>query len=215
MMQRAVLFDLDGTLVNTIGLWAKAYLQTLREVGVKIDAEEFMQTIYTQNLHFELVLKHYGLDTSRADSFRAIRDERYAHLLRTEPLWLEGAEDLLKEIIDTYETGIVTGSHLHYIEAIEEQLPLRSLVPLIITCDDTKGRSKPHPYGLLLACEKLGVEPEECVYIGDQEFDIAAANNANMTSCLVWTEHTPATAGQEADIAVQSLAEIPAALSLH
>ncbi|PIQ76437.1 hypothetical protein COU78_06315 [Candidatus Peregrinibacteria bacterium CG10_big_fil_rev_8_21_14_0_10_49_24] len=214
MRHRAVLFDLDGTLVNTIGLWAEAYLATLREAGVELSMEDFLKTTYTQNRHFEEVLKDFSLDVSRADSFRSSRDGRYMELLRTAPLWLEGAQEVLGLVQKTYMTGIVTGSHLHYIEAMETQLPLRSIVPIIITCDDMKGRTKPHPYGLLLACERLGVAPEECVYIGDQEFDIAAANSAGMTSCLLWTHYTPATADEYADMTVTSLREIPSLLGI-
>ena len=214
MRYGAILFDLDGTLLNTIGLWTQAYLQTLQEAGVEISAEEFILTTYTQNLHFEDALAHYGLDASKAEAFRTTRDARYTHLLATAPLWIEGAEETLKLITKSYPTGIMTGSHLHYIEAIEEQIPIRSLVPTLVTCDEVRGRGKPNPDGLLLTAQKLGVPPEQCIYIGDQLFDMEAAKAAGMTSCLYWNEYTPPTAGQEADMSIESLSELPSLLGL-
>lgn len=210
----AVLFDLDGTLLDTIGLWMRAYLQTMQDAGVEIGAEEFILTTYTQNKHFEEVLVHYGLDPKHGDEFRTKRDARYTHLLSTETLWIESAEETLRTIARVCPVGIMTGSHLHYIEAIEKQIPLRSLVPVLVTCDEVKGRSKPHPDGLLLTAKKLGVPPKQCIYIGDQLFDIEAAKAANMTSCLYWNEYTPPTAGQEADMSIESLSELPSLLGL-
>ena len=210
----AVLFDLDGTLLDTIGLWTQAYLQTLQDAGLEISTEEFILTTYIQNKHFKEVLVHYGLDAKHAEEFRATRDARYTQLLATEPLWIDGAEETLRKITRSYPTGIMTGSHLHYIEAIEQQIPLRSLVPVVVTCDEVRGRGKPHPDGLLLTARKLGIPPEQCLYVGDQLFDIEAAAAADMTSCLYWNEYTPPTAGQEADMSIESLSDLPSLLGL-
>ena len=208
----AVLFDLDGTLLDTIGLWIRAYLQTMHNAGVEMSTEEFLLTTYTQNRHFEDVLAHYGLDPSHGDVLRAERDALYTQLLTSEPLWIEGAEEALGRSEKMYPTGIVTGSHLHYIEAIEKQIPLRTLVPVLVTCDEVKGRNKPHPDGLLFAAQRLKISPEQCLYIGDQIFDMEAAKAAGMTSCLYWNEFTPALAGQEADMSITSLSELPSLL---
>ena len=214
MSFRAVLFDLDGTLVDTIGYWIEAYLKTLLDVDVDIDTEEFLLTTYTLNKHFEDVLEYYGIDPGRADALRASRDRRYTDILRTRTLWLEGAETMLRNTVEKYPTAIITGSHKSYIDAMEEQIQLKSLISTIITTDDMGGRTKPHPHGLLLACKELGVAPEQCVYIGDQVFDVEAANAAGMASCLLWTEYTPPTAGQDADMTVESIAEISSLLGL-
>ena len=211
----AVLFDLDGTLLDTIGLWIRAYLHTLQNAGVNMDVEEFLLTTYTQNRHFEDVLAYYGLDPSRGNELRVKRDALYTQFLASEPLWMEGAEEVLRTTTKAYPTGIVTGSHLHYIEAIEKQIPLRTLVPVLVTCDEVKGRNKPHPDGLLLATRRLRVPPKQCLYVGDQSFDVEAAKAAGMTSCLYWNEYTPALAGQEADMNIESLGEISSLLGLH
>ena len=210
----AVLFDLDGTLVDTIGYWIEAYLETLLDVDIHIDTEEFLLTTYTLNKHFEDVLEYYGIDPSRAGELRASRDKRYTDILRTRALWLEGAEDMLRSTTEKYPTAIITGSHKSYIDAMDTQIQLKSLVSTIITTDDMGGRTKPHPHGLLLASKELEVAPEQCIYIGDQVFDIEAANAAGMTSCLFWTEYTPPTAGENADMTVESLAEISSLLGL-
>ena len=204
----AVLYDLDGTLVDTIGYWMEVYLQTLHDYGVDTDQKEFLELIYTLNAPFDGVLDHYGIDISKAKELRAMRDKRYTDILRTKPLWFDGAEELLHKTVEKYPTAIITGSHRSYVDAIDDQVKIESIIPTIISYDEMEGHSKPSPFGLLLAAEKLKVDPKGCVYVGDQIFDVEAANNAGMTSCLLWTEFTPSAAGEEADISAESIEDL-------
>lgn len=104
--------------------------------------------------------------------------------------------------------AIVTGSHRSYVEAIEQCLPLSKYFPTIITADEMDPYFKPHPHGLFLAAQAFGVEPEQCVYIGDQVFDMEAARNAKMPNILIAREFTPAYARDSADRVITSLGEL-------
>ncbi|PIR52588.1 hypothetical protein COU76_05660 [Candidatus Peregrinibacteria bacterium CG10_big_fil_rev_8_21_14_0_10_49_10] len=214
MNYSAIFFDLDGTLVNTIDYWAEAYMHSLRDIGVDISGQDFLDEIYVLNTSFDEIMQDIGVDTNTANIFRKKRDQRYEEILRTRPLWFAGTEELLRKTADKYPTGIVTGSHKSYIEAMEEQISFSPLVRTIVAADDTPGHGKPEPDGLLLAADRLGVDPKACIYIGDQQFDVEAANAAGMVSCLLWTEFTPATAGEEAEICVESFGEIRELLEL-
>tara|TARA_Y100000310_G_C20584810_1_gene764838 strand:+ start:727 stop:1377 length:651 start_codon:yes stop_codon:yes gene_type:complete len=215
MAYSAILFDLDGTLVDTIGYWIEAYIHTLNESGVYIGKQEFIDEVYLLNTHFEDAMSLLGIDAERGKEIRNTRDRRYEEMLRTRPLWFEGAEDLLQETAKKYPTAIITASHQSYVDAMAEQIDLKSIVQTIVVSDDMKGKKKPDPYSLHLACERLGVDPKKCIYIGDQIFDIEAANNAGMTSCLYWTEFTPATAGEDADKSAESYEELSELLKLE
>jgi phosphoglycolate phosphatase len=67
---------------------------------------------------------------------------------------------------------------------------------------------KPHPHGFLLAADQLGVEPSECLVIGDQLFDIEGAKNAGMQSCLVRGSYTPKGTGNMSSHSVDTLHEL-------
>ena len=69
-------------------------------------------------------------------------------------------------------------------------------------------QGKPHPSGLLIAAKNLQVNPVNCIYIGDMPFDIAAANAAGMTSCLLWGKDTPVGADGGAQIVCKDLEEV-------
>ncbi len=193
MTYSAILFDLDGTLVDTISLWQEAYLSTLRSEGIDMDMGEFMARIYSGNAHFNTVFAELGFPEDEWQRIRKKRDDKYCKLLSTKAKWMDGAEDFLDQIRKKYPIGMMTGSWKSYVDAMDKPLDVYSKFKATVTCDETQnGRSKPKPDGLLLLAEKMEVDPKSCIYIGDQPFDIDASNSAGMTSCLLWQEWTPA-----------------------
>lgn len=209
MQYEAVLFDLDGTLVNTIPLWQRAYLQTLADEGVTMSLEEFMEKVYVGNTHFNAIFAEFGLPETEWERIRQDRDNRYCDLLENEAHWMTGATEMLQKVRNNFPIGMMTGSWKIYVDALDKNLGIYDKFAASVTCDDTQGgRSKPHPYGLELLAEMMQVDPKKCLYIGDQLFDIEAANAAGMTSCLIWQEWSPPTAGENAAIQVESYDEL-------
>ncbi len=200
MPYAAILFDLDGTLVDTITLYAEAVLEALEEIGIAADPETFFDW-YTKPLHLKQILALYGMDDSLVPQVRERRDALYEELLRTRVEWLPGAEALLTDLsAKKVPMAIITGSWMSYVDCIDGRLNLRRFVRTIVTCDDMGNFMKPHPHGLFLACDRLGVDPKACLYIGDQQFDIDAAKAAGMPCWLVrgrWTPEGAAGAGRE------------------
>ncbi|MBT3293421.1 HAD family phosphatase [Candidatus Peregrinibacteria bacterium] len=209
MKYSAILFDLDGTLIDTIPLWQKAYLQTLHDEGINMELDEFMERIYHKNEHFITIFKEFGFPEKEWERIREDRDSRYCDLLRNNSEWIDGALEMLNAAKVESPIGMMTGSWKRYTDAIDEKLGIYDKFESTITCDDTQGgRSKPHPYGLELLANKMGVEPEKCLYIGDQLFDIEAANAAGMTSCLIWQEWTPIGADENAKVVCENYEEL-------
>ncbi|TSC59122.1 MAG: phosphoglycolate phosphatase [Candidatus Peregrinibacteria bacterium Greene0416_19] len=206
---RAVLFDLDGTLVNTIDLYERAVIGSLATIGIDYPSDRFVAD-YMAGRHLRDILAEFGLTEEHAPSVRGARDRLYEELLGQAVEWSPGAEELLKKTAERYPLGIVTGSWRSYVDRIERKLALSRYTNIIVTADDMgMGKfQKPHPHGLLLAADRLGAAPEECVYIGDQLFDIEAAKRAGMRSVLVIGKHTPAGGQEEADEVARSLEEV-------
>jgi len=203
LSMRAVLFDMDGTLVDTIGRWVGAYLATLADHDVLWSEAEFLERVYARNRPVGTVLAELGIEDEAA--FRARRDDHYCELLRGAELWLPGAREALRRMRPR-PVGIVTTAWRRYYDVIDETHGLSGLVDAVVTIDAAPGRGKPDPTTLLLGAEQLGVAPEDCLYVGDQPFDVDGARNAGMRSCLVPQAHTPP--GLTADLVVRSLDEL-------
>ncbi len=206
----ALLFDLDGTLVESVGLYEKALIKAFTAFGVPMTPKEYLEW-YTAGKHVKEMMEFYKIDSSEESALRKLRDETYIALLRTESRWLPGAEAFLKETAG-YPRAIITGSWRSYVQAIDENLGVLSHIPHVITADEIHDCMKPAPDGLLMAAEILGVDPTTCIYIGDQNFDIGAAKNAGMKSCFIKSAYGPKTLPLEPDFHVSSLQEISAIL---
>lgn len=204
----AILFDLDGTLVDSIPFWIEANIQALKSLGVRIDAETFLKDFYHQGLHYEGILEKLSAKSKNSDQFYRNRDDLFTELVRTKIEWIDGTEAVMKKCAANYPLGMMTGSRRGFIDAMDERLKLTSLFSCIITRDDTGMKMKPDPFGLLLLAERLGVKSEDCLYVGDQKVDVDAAKNAGMSSCLIQWEQTPEGAEDGADYVIETIKDL-------
>ncbi len=204
----AILFDLDGTLVDSIPFWIEANIQALKSLGVHIDAETFLKDFYHAGLHYEGILEKLSATSKNPEQFYRDRDDLFTELVRTKIEWIDGTEAVLKKCAMNYPLGMMTGSRRGFIDAMDDRLKLSSLFSSIITRDDTGTKMKPDPYGLLLLAERLGVKAEDCLYVGDQKVDVQAAKNAGMASCHVRWKQTPDNAEKGADYVIESIGDL-------
>lgn len=211
MKVKAILFDLDGTLVNSIPLYRQAYFQTLSDFGLVLSEPEFNE-IYWENHKLTDVLARFHLSHRDAE-IRKHRNDLYIRALGEKVMWFEDAKALADSLNSKIPRAIVTDSWRSFVDAIERRVDLSSVAPTIITVDECQPFNKPHPHSLLLAAERLGIAPGHCIYIGDQDFDMQAAINAGMAHCLIVREHTPPQAHKNAMHVIHSLQELPALLS--
>ncbi|MBI3331911.1 HAD family hydrolase [Candidatus Peregrinibacteria bacterium] len=207
MNYSAILFDLDGTLVDTIDLYHDAFLEALTVIDLHPTRKEFEEW-YKKGWHTMQILEHLGFSEADAPAFRKDRDERYERLLRKSVEWLPGAEKLLKGVTKKYRTAVVTGSWMKYVDALNTRTPIRDYIDTFITADHMMPYMKPHPHGLFMGADALNVPPEECLYIGDMIFDLEAAKAAGMESCLFITKFTPHEAKGQADHVIEKLSDL-------
>lgn len=213
MKYEAILFDLDGTLIDSIPLWIQAYQTTLQEYGAKFTEEEFMQDIYLAHKSLGEAMTHYNVKEDEK-LIRTLRDSHYCNLVATSPLWYPKAEQAFNMIRATYPVAIITGSWGPYIQAENKAISLSEMVDVIITMDETRGQGKPDPYGILLACERMEINPKNCIYIGDVMMDAEAAQRAGMPSFIIHRSHTPKEAIEAADYTGKSLEDVVTHLEL-
>lgn len=182
-MVKAVIFDLDGTLIDTIYELANAGNYALTRMGCPTWTVADYRT-FVGNGITRLLLRSLPEDRrAEIDTARAYFDEYYdLHVLDNTPVY-EGIPELLTELKSRGIRLVVNTNKAH----VFAQRLIDHVFPGVfeITIGEKIGYPrKPEPDAALALAEKLGVKPEECVFIGDSGVDLATAKNAGMISVL-------------------------------
>ncbi|HLD59197.1 MAG TPA: HAD family phosphatase [archaeon] len=178
MAIKAILFDLDGTLIDSIPLHKKSFALVFRKFGQRLSKKEIEMQIHwsTEKIYEKLrVKKRLGLSL---ENFLDIRRKTYYSLLRGKNIVFRERALLLKKLGKKYRLALVTNSSLMTAERSTPKSLIR-LFDAIVTFSDVKN-PKPAPDMLLLAAERLHEKPEDCLMIGDSVFDVIAAKAAKM-----------------------------------
>ncbi len=180
-MRDTVLFDLDGTLLDTYEMILISMRYTVNEVeGKKHTDEELMAGVgtplYDQMLHFV-----YS-DANRAEElttiYRSYNDSIHDERVGAFP----GTKEALEQLSNAgYRMGVVTSKRHWLAQRGLEISGIADFFDVLIGADDWD-EHKPDPGPILHACELLSATSDECVYVGDSPFDIEAANAAGCTS---------------------------------
>jgi pyrophosphatase PpaX len=171
---QAVLFDWDGTLVNTAEANYRCYEKLFGSYGIAFDRDAFRRT-YSPNWH--LTYSALGL----AEDRWAEADARWLeHYCEEEVVLIEGARDALLRVRHAgLRAGIVTSGDRVRVGRELDDLGVASLFEVVVCAEDIVYR-KPHPEALLLALDKLGVGAAEAVYVGDSPEDVQMARAAGV-----------------------------------
>lgn len=178
---RAVLFDLDGTLVDSapdLG-FAADLLRVKRGLpSLPLDAYRSMAGAGARGV----IGVAFGIGPDHAD-FSELREEFFDNYQacmtqRTQPF--EGVDAMLQSLHQGgLPWGVVTNKSERFALPLTASLPLFATAQTVIG-GDTTPHSKPHPAPLLEAARRLGLAPEQCVYVGDDERDMVAGKAAGM-----------------------------------
>jgi pyrophosphatase PpaX len=176
-----VLFDLDGTLIDTNEIIIQSFQYTFRKVlGEEKPVEEIIKT-FGEPLAVTMAKM---LDIPPEEAMKIYREfhyEKFDDLISIFP----GMGELVKELKRRgYKLGIVTSRLRHTTMKGLEKFGLVSYFDYILTADDTD-KHKPDPTPINITLEKLGSKPEETLMVGDSMFDIRCAHNAGVKSVLV------------------------------
>ena len=181
--QRALIFDLDGTLVDTVYAHVFAWQRALAEVGMPIDGWRIHRRIgMSGGLFARAVAREVGrpLSDDEVEAVQQRHGELYRELL-PERRPLPGAVRLLAELRELGVVyGIATSGRRPEIDASLEVLGVGSDTVVVERGDVL--RAKPEPDLFVTCAQRLGVEPMDCYVVGDAVWDLLAARRAGMLS---------------------------------
>lgn len=183
---RTVLFDLDGTLVDSAPDLAGATNEMRVARGLPEVPFEHLRPMVGAGAR-GMIGVAFGI-TPAESAFAALRDEffdRYEQRLLRETHAFDGIAAMLRALVDDgLSWGIVTNKSERFALPLAAGLGWSALAAAIVG-GDTTPRSKPHPEPLLEAARRAGVSPRECLYVGDDARDILAGRAAGMPTVAV------------------------------
>lgn len=186
MKAQVILFDLDGTLVDTAPDLAYALNTLLKENGL---AEKSFEQIKPLVTFGGKALIKLGFDCDESNPEFNSRHSRFLQIYTDNidkfSATFKGVDAVLKLIKNRKILwGVVTNKPEDLTHLLLDKLLLK---PDVIVCGNTLKYSKPHPEPLLYACAKLGVLPKNCLFVGDDKNDMLAGKNAQIkTVAATW-----------------------------
>ena len=181
-MKKYILFDFDGTLVNTNDVILASWQHTYRHyLGHEMPVDH-ITSCFGEPLLLTMEREFPGVDPQEsADVYRQFQLENADKLVTIFP----GIKELLADLKAAgYVLGIVTSRTRESALRYMDMFAITSYFSDLVTCDDTTVH-KPNPEPILLAMSKLGASAEESIMIGDSPFDIKCANTAGVDSVMV------------------------------
>jgi HAD superfamily hydrolase (TIGR01509 family) len=187
LMMKGILFDFDGVVVQSELLHKETFLELLAPYGVKVTDERWYREFAgTGSRHiFDVLMKEYKI-TDNADDFVAKRKKIYEQRVRSGRLKeTKGVREFLEKVrARGIKTAIVSGSHRTNVQVALDILDLGEYFDLIVSGDDLLER-KPDPKPFLVAAEKLGLRPQDCLVIEDSFAGAEAARRAGAKLIVV------------------------------
>lgn len=185
----AIIFDCDGTLVDSMPAHYEAWILTLRRHGLDLDEDEFYALGGWPTFHVaKLVIERAAssVDPAVITHEKESEFERQLHRVQA----IEAISSVAREHHGKIPLGVATGGFRRICEGLLSAVDLKQLFDTIVTCEDVS-RHKPAPDIYLEAARRLNVDPARCLAYEDTDPGIAAAKGAGMQVVDVRTVFQP------------------------
>lgn len=176
-----VLFDLDGTITDSLPVIERTYISVFQEMGIPWGNAEVMRLIGLPLREIGRIMAGEGKEDEFFDTYQ----RHYAQIHDQSMGLFPGTREMLDALLtDGFQLAVVTSKSLYGADMTLSFLNIQDYFPVIVTADDPC-RHKPHPDPVLLALKKLNKKLEQAVFVGDSPFDISSGNRAGVTTIAV------------------------------
>lgn len=210
-MLKAVIFDMDGVIIDSEPVHLKLEQKMFRELGINVTKEEHYSYIgTTSNYMWEDIRNKHGVTKVLEELVKNDRDTYFNHLIskENEMILIDGVKEFIKELHKNgVKLAIASSSPLNVIEAVAGIFGIDEYFDILVSGDYVE-KSKPEPDIFLYAAKKLGVSPEDCIVVEDSHNGVLAAKKAGM-SCIGYMN--PASGTQDismADLVVDCFSKV-------
>ncbi len=182
----AVIFDMDGVIIDSEPLWKIAMEEVFSGLGSRLKKEDFQKTVglrIDEVIHFWNIKENWEIrDESEVEEAIIIKME---NLIADKPAALEGVIDTLNYLkLRNIPVGLATSSSSRLIKVVLDKLEIKHLFNFVHSAE-MEQFGKPHPAVYLTVAKKLAVLPEKCLVIEDSLNGIISAKAAKMTAVCI------------------------------
>ncbi|MCD9616303.1 hexitol phosphatase HxpB [Chryseobacterium gleum] len=185
MALKAVIFDMDGVLVDSEKFWAQAELDVFSSYGVKVTEELAAQTKYmtTQEVT-EFWYERFPWENFDASDLENKVVTRVIEMIHTNECTMSGVQKFIRNLKNNdYKIGLATNAPLRVAHAVLEKLEVMDLFDTVHS-SEFEIQGKPHPAVYLTSAKNLGISPEHCIAIEDSHSGLKAAKAAGMKTII-------------------------------
>ncbi len=204
--RRAVIWDLDGTLINSVEYHWAAWRGTMAAEGISFTYEEFVSDFGKRNDEILRLRLRADLPNDEITRISLDKEQRYRALVRSQGIeLLPGALHWLAQLKAAgWLQALGTSAPRGNIDAVFAATNIEQFFAAVMSSEEVK-QGKPAPDVFLAAAQKVGVEPANCIVIEDAPAGIEAGRRAGMRTVGVLTTH----AELEADDVFPALSDLP------
>lgn len=210
MNDRAVIFDMDGVLVDSYTPHFQSWRDMGRECGIEMTEAEFATTFGRTSRE---IIEHFwgaGLSDARIAEMDRHKEALYRTIIAKDFPEMDGAHELLAALHGAeFKLAVGSSGPPENVAVVKERLGIAGLFDATVTGMDVT-RGKPDPQVFLMAAERLGVPPRRCAVVEDARAGLQAARAAGMSAIAITGTFQRDSLTDLADLVVDSLRELNA-----